>query len=323
MKRLIRNKKGILGLDNLTDIIGSAMQVITNIIPAPLLFIIFLFLIVAFASILSILFNFFGIYCNSAGLPVTLNGNIVGSIGLAGQTPDPKTLGQEFLPMEEWGISAISSQVTYCSAQFPNGVIYFNESQRLLITTLVPNLQPSIDIYNLITNPPDQRLATNFSTPMWFYDGTFCTDCQKVTVCDNMHTCTRKCLGDVTQKSADKKNILQKLMCGNVGCEPPKDYTYKQSRNQYEANNNNAMTKTIGTRWDELLSSKGATLLYASSTNTKNPSAESSIGITCSELKPRLAVFGVDLFTFNLWILITLFTILGWAFVIILTAKHG
>jgi hypothetical protein len=54
--------------------------------------------------------------------------------------------------------------------------------------------------------------------------------------------------------------------------------------------------------------------MYPSSRNIRNPSGDNAIGITCSDLRPRMAIYGIDLFTYSTWLVLTLIVILLWAF---------
>ena len=284
--RIIKNKKGILGIS--LDSIGSWIQGITSILPPPVKFLLFLFLLVTLTYILSIVFSAFGIFCNSAEQPVKLNPNLFTSVSLIGEIPDPKELGKEQLNLEESGFTIISEQVTECSMEVQHGY-YIKEDGTLI----------------------------NFTAPRFFYDGTFCTDCEKVKVFDTVTGrvggFTKKwCLGNTYR--VEDKSLIKKNLCGSLSCEPPQHYFYRYPNNAYLCADNSCTTITLGQRWDELLSSKGATLMYPSARNVRNPSGDNALGITCSDLRPRMAIYGIDLFTYSTWLVLTLIVILLWAF---------
>lgn len=78
------NKKGQ------ADFIGNFISTI----PKPVLYIFFILLLSVIASLLSPLFNGFGIYCNSAGEPVRLeNSNLFSNFGLMSSLPDADEIG--------------------------------------------------------------------------------------------------------------------------------------------------------------------------------------------------------------------------------------
>ncbi len=280
MKKLIKNKKGLFGLEN----IGNTLVSVISIIPGWVKFLIFLFLIAILGYVVSVIFQSVGIYCNSADQPVQVSGVFTG-INLITQVPDPELLGREGLTTEEAGITIISEQVTYCSKQIQSGTIE-----------------------NLETNT-----ITNFTNPTWFYDGTFCTDCNKVSVCSITGDCTRYCEGNVIRKTSAQKNIFQKAICGNIGCEPPEHYYYDQSQNIYACEDETCEGITLGQKWDEVLAGKGAKLIYPTIEQQRNPSSEKFVGITCTELKPKLALFGLDILSLNIMIVLLIIIILVWA----------
>lgn len=286
MKKILKNKKGVIGfLSGATDSIVGIIQTLTNIIPKPVLFIIFIFLLVAVGSALSLLFNVFGIYCNSADLPVQLGAGITSGISLIGQVPDPTLLSSESINLEEGGYTILSDQVTECSTRVPSGTIIFKD-----------------------------KTTINFTTPTDFYDGQFCTECEEVEVYTELTGrvggFTKKwCYGDVTRD--EEKNLVQRALCGGTACEPPQHYYYDQSQNLYQCADLTCMGITQGQKWDELLKSKGATLMYNTIDET-NPSSERFVGITCNELSPRLAVYGIDIFNFSMWMMIMVIILLLW-----------
>lgn len=276
MKRLIKNKKGLVS--GLLDNIGNLIQGIVQIMPKPILLLIFLFLIVSLSYVLSIIFNSFGIYCNSANEPVKLNTNILTSISLIGQIPDPADINKADIDIEN------DPAVQLCSRKIGTGY-YLKED----------------------------NTQTNF-TNRWFYIGTYCTQCNKITLYDNGVNQGEWCEGDASRTPEENRGILQKALCGTTACEPPKDYYYSQSQNKYVCSNTNTCTgATIAQKWDELLASKEAGMLYPNvPTGTRNPSAEYAIGITCKELKPRLGIWGIDLFRFEYILIIIILGVLFW-----------
>jgi hypothetical protein len=280
--RILKDKKGSILGD-----IGNFIQGITNTMPKPVLFLIFLSIMFLVAWVLSIIFLAFGTYCNSANQPVQLNANWLTNLDLAGQIPDPKTIGLNALPMEEGGISVITEQVSYCSTQIDKGYYVTEEG-----------------------------IQTNFTTPKWFYDGTFCTDCERVKVYDMGNNrvggfVKTWCLGNVNRK--EDKGILQRTLCGGTACEPPPHYYYSSTPNLYICADTTCKDITLGQMWDEKLSQKGATLIYPAPSNTRNPSSNNFIGITCTNLHPKLGIYGIDVFNFSMWCIIVLITLLLWA----------
>jgi hypothetical protein len=272
------NKKGLLDLSALTN----GLQSIISIIPNWLKFVIFLFLLALFGYLISMIFQVFGIYCNSADEPVN-TGSIISGITLLGEVPDPKLLNKEALEMEEGGISVISEQITFCSRQLPSGTIYY-----------------------------ENDTASNFSTPTWFYEGRFCTDCETADVCGIASDCQKLCIGNVNRK--EDKSILQRTFCGGLACEPPLHYTYDYQRNIYVCNDESCAGQTIGKKWDELLASKGATIMYPHVDSQRKTGAKDMLSIKCEELRPRLAIYGFDILNFNVIIFCLVIFVLLWLY---------
>jgi hypothetical protein len=286
MRRIFKNKKGVLS--GILDSVGQLIQGILTIVPKPLLILIFLFLIVTVSYILSIIFNSFGIYCNSANEPVQLNTNILTSISLISQIPDPKQLGLEQLNMEESGITIISEQITECSTQVQEGYYILSNNQRI-----------------------------NFNTPTYFYDGTYCTECNAITLYDNVTgrvggVSKKWCVGKVARN--EDKSLLQKALCGNLACEPPQHYQYDPTPNAYTCSDQTCAGITLGQKWDELLASKNAQLMYQTQDNQRQTSADQLLGITCQDLKPRLAIWGIDLFRYEYIFVLLIIWILIWIY---------
>lgn len=260
---------------------------------------------------MSFAFNVFGVYCNSAEQPVILGGGfftkIANGVSLLGSIPDPKTLNENALSIEQTPLSGIPlSQVTKCTRTMPSGTIYFNETQRTLLLSLFTNVEVN---------------AVNFTTPTSFYDGTFCTTCQQVTICGASGDCQKMCIGDAFRTPNTDKTFLQKALCGNLGCEPPEHYFYSQTRNLYLCDDNSCTSRTLGQAYDQLLASKGATLFNQNVDGTINPSSDNIVGITCQDLKPRLAFFGIDVFEFKYWAIIMLIVLAFWGLTWILNAN--
>lgn len=276
MKKLIKNKKGILGLEN----IGHAISTTINLMPKWIRILLLLFIIGSVGFLLSFAFNVFGIYCNSGNQPVTLGGNVLAGISLLGQTPDFELLNRETLEINELFVGKLTADHTACTTGYDSGTIIYK-------------------------NKTEERFEqfTSFHVRA-------CMQCEVVNVCgDNGGECINVCKGDAFRDQT--KNILQKLTCGKVACEPPPHYYFDQSENVYACADETCGGITLGQSWDELLSEKNANLLYPEFKNSRNPSSNSFVGITCTELKPKLAIYGFDLFNFtNLLILLIIFALI-------------
>jgi hypothetical protein len=297
--RIIKNKKGILGIS--LDSIGSWIQGITSILPTPVKFLLFLFLLVTLTYILSIVFHAFGIFCNSAEQPVQINPNLFTSISLIGQIPDIKDIGKEQIDPYTIPVLSQVEQAQECSNLETSGsYILMDDDANLFLANLGMFRQ-------------GQRF--NITKPTWFYlaSNTHATICTNIRVEETSGLASHynACLGDVYRKTEAEKTWSQKVF---AGCEPPLHYYFESTTGKYLCSDNSCTGQTLGKTWDELLNTKGAKLMYSNTRNIRNPSGDNAIGITCSDLRPRMAIYGIDLFTYSTWLVITLIVILLWAF---------
>lgn len=292
MKRLIKNKKGAFGLDGILTALSNFFQSVMQTLPKPVLFILFLFLLVVAGWIFSVLFHVAGVYCNSADQPVKLNGFLSG-ISLIGETPDYKLIGLNAIDVES---IPLTPTVDTCSRQIPRNSLIIYEDGTEETTT----------------------------TSQWFYQGSICGDqCEKVTVRERddlgvtLNTFRGYCKGDVYRLAESDKTFFQKVSCTDslftsAICQPPNHYYYESTTNLYVCADETCETDTLGKAWDAKLASKGAKLLYPDATSELNPSSDNFVGATCEELKPHLSIYGINLFSFQIWVILTLIILVFW-----------
>lgn len=290
---LFKNKKGLA----IIDVIGNAIQTLTNILPKPILFLLFLFILVIGAWFLSLIFNVFGIYCNSANVPMQLHSNIINNFDLINDVPDPKNLNLNVITNPD----SVQKTVTFCSYYVENGTFKGSDGTTTLITQrYLYKDDGCIQCQNT------GRLTAQTAQPDLF----------GFIPLPNTEINTNACADLIISGKDEKdKSFLQKISCGEEGltgrCEPPKHYQYNSNKNFYECADNTCESKTIGTMWDEKLSKAGATSYYTTTTS-RNPSSDNFIGVTCVDLRPRLAIYGADLFNYKMWILLTVLLIVFW-----------
>jgi hypothetical protein len=294
---LLKNKKGLLG--DIWSSIGNFFQGITHILPKPILFAIFLFIILLIGVLLTFIFNFVGIYCTSAEVPVSIGFNPLATASLIGDIPDEATAGTNDIAMDKI-LFVSSSKGTSCSVKLNGGTI----------------------------NLPNGN-KTNITSPRWFYTGIKCSECLIVKIDNptgqswlqaNIDPETGICYGNaykIIQKSA-----WEKLNCNeNAGgsyCQPPIGYYYDYQTNTYKCDDNTCKLQTIGQKWDNKLKDKGANPLYPEDLyGTSNTLRyDKMISIQCFDMRPRLALFGkLNIFDYKIWIFITIIAIMIWALI--------
>ena len=274
--RLFSNKKGSI-LDN----IGGFISGVVSVVPPQVKFLLFLLIMVFFSYILTILFNGFGVFCNSAGEPVKLNANFLSGISLMSEVPSASEVGSQ----------DIEANVKQCREYIEAGE-------------------------GNITIPVFNRTEA-ITTSKWYYTGSYCSDCVQAIIKREGKSDLEVCYSPATYKTKDEKTWWQNVVCNSESyvwgrCEPPEHYYFNEQTGLFSCEDGSCDRITVGQLWDEKLRSKGAELIYPESIG-RDKTSNGFIGLTCTDIDPRLAIFGIDLFTFNMWLFITLIVILIWA----------
>lgn len=290
MKKLMNNKKG--AILNLFSGAGDLIKSFFDILPKPIKFLLFLFLLLILGVLIGWLLNGFGVFCDSADNPVKIS-NILISLDLVNEIPSAELIDREVIEAEDEIFTGLSAGVTYCSYQVNSGIILFDDGTR-----------------------------EEFVEPRWFYNGRFCSDCEtgvvyeaiesKVANVTNFNRINggRRCVGDVFRK--EQSNGIKDFFCGGAtwkACEPPKDYFYSAQANLYLCENENCTGITLGDRWDDKLSKAGARLMYPEGELNKKD-AESMVQVSCTDYKPTITVYGIPVFDYRIWLIIMLITLL-------------
>ena len=290
MKRLLKNKKGIISLDS----IGNTIRSVIDIMPTWLKFLILLFLLATIGYVISYAFNVFGIYCNSANEPVKV-ANMFTGLSLIFEKPDSSLLGKTTIETKEvlW--------VEECSILAEQGGTFrFDQEGDQDLTGLNPNSQDG--------------LTYEIDNTMYLYLSPACTNCRtgwyKPNNSNNLPR--RTCFGNVEAIPDGKKTFGQQVSCVLNGCEPPKNYEFDTKTNNYRCIDESCKSKTQGDNWDALLKSKQAELLYPNTNNKRNTGADGFIGITCTDINPKLAIFGFDFLNYKIMLLGLVLAVLIW-----------
>lgn len=294
MKRLITNKRGqIPVVSDVANFIGSAFQWLTQSAPKPFRLVFFMLLLVVAASIFTFSIRMFGYHCNSQQTPYHTNPfNLIKNWELIQDVPDPATLTMQAIPTENIPVlGGISSEnVGKCARKF---------------TTATVNGQP-------VTNT-------------WYYDGGFCTNCQRVEITDAVGATYQFCPADVQRLSITNKTYFQRLLCGGTygGCEPPLGYYWRQTDNYYICNDPTicAQAATISDWWNKKLIDSGATPLYPAGF-TQGLTTDTIFSIQCTPaLQAQFTIWGIPIFDYRLWLFIMILILVIGLFKWVLTHK--
>ena len=286
MKSLLKNKRG--AISGIISSIGDIIRTAFDTVPKPVKFLLFLLLLLFIGLLIQSILSVTGIYCDSANNPVKLGGGFIKNIELADEVPNMAFLNLEAEEQAEYGISQFSDLITKCSKIIPYGLIQY----------------------------PDG--AEEAFTDKYFFDGTFCTDCESVTIIEQLANgdvfdTHNFCTGTVLRLDKEDKSVWQKMFCGGMfgGCEPPEHYFWSQELDVFLCSDETCEGITLGEKWDAKLQEAEATYLYPEGIIAKT-SYEKLVGITCTDIKPNLTVYGIPILDYKIWILLMLVAILVW-----------
>jgi hypothetical protein len=303
-KRLMNGKKGTI-LGDFAGVISDVFQTF----PKPLLFIIFFVILLLIGGVIQFSLQIFGVFCDSAKHPVNI-GFGTDNFGLISDVPDQNLLGISGKTIQNWNMKipvvpyvsitfpAAKSVITRCSHRYLNAEVCYSSTN--------------------CTNVSDQ----------WFFDGQLCANCTTATIYDYGATMggavldtSNKCIGNATRINDSEKSFWQKTFCSDnpnlfQSCDIPVNYYYDSTLNILRCNSgSNCLNLTIGQQWDQLLEDNGAVYLYPNQSSDNYGDYNNAVGIKCSDnLHPLITLFGIELFNYQLWILLFLCVILGYLY---------
>lgn len=287
---LWNNKRGIIGTDLISGIVAAIQRGISwffTTAPKPLLYLIFLIFLVAFSLLFSYALNFTGNYCDTNGNEYTTGAfRIADNIELLASMPKNSELGQQEIPVDE----TVALIIPKCIAFFNDPYTYEGGW--------------------FITN---RAYITNGSG--YYYDGGFCTDCEKDKIFDNTTgNSGTYCLGDVYRLEDNEKSWAQKSLCGTTlgGCEPPANYYYDHNTASYVCVDNSCEGQTIGDVWNKKLLSIGAKIQEPDDIPKRSYLKALAIQCDVGDVNPKFKFFGIELFNYKLWVVIMLLSLLIW-----------
>lgn len=297
-KNKLMNKKGIFsGL-------GEGIKSVIDIIPKPIKIALFLLMILLLGNVFNFAIRSFGIHCNSGGTPVKVT-DIIKNIELIGATPDYDNLNLYGAGIGDNGLTSLSS-----------GFGLFEEVKTLCSIKVT---DPIITHHG----ETDVQIIGDY----WFYDENPCQHCPD----DKTYTIwnpdpysnlklsiagTSYCYGNVYRTNISW--LAKTFMCSEgflsgYVCRVPEHYYFDYVQNLYICLDESCRNVTIGDRWNYLLENAGAKPLYPESINiTDEQGMTRALGITCSELRPRLTIFTIDIFNYIYWVMAIVIAVLVW-----------
>jgi len=295
--RLISDKKGALG--SVMGSIGSFFQGLLQMMPKWLLYLLLIGVIVIVGTILTFIFNVFGIYCTSSDIPVSIGFNPLSTAELIGQVPDVATVGTNSIKVENPGFPTFLYSKT-CSLFLNSGTIEFEDG------------------------------STQDFNNTWFYQDTVCVVCVHVKV----YNYTGKnilipitpeaglCYGNVWAGEEYVSPLWSTYDCsegagGNL-CRPPQDYFYDYTTNTYKCDETvtDCTKKTLGQTWDDILVQKGARPLYEDAYGEgREIKYDKFAQIRCRDARPRFTIYGIELFRAEYWAFLIIIVIGMWAII--------
>lgn len=161
---------------------------------------------------------------------------------------------------------------------------------------------------------------------VYYYDGGFCTNCTRVENSGDPYYLISgvvpyndndgMCRGDAYHIPDVQKTTLQRWMCENqfdesflaFGCEPPPGFRYSWTNNIYECIDFN-----ICGNMTEASLLKGSFIAKGFTRVIETSEAEPSlVGTTCVGSKPKFSVVGIDIFSWSIWLFLTLIGLIFW-----------
>ena len=287
-KSLLKNKRG--AISGIISSVGDIIRTAFDTVPRPVKFVLFLLLLLFIGLLIQSILSVTGIYCDSADNPVQLHGGFIKNLQLMDEVPNSIFLNLDAEEEGEYGISQFSDLITDCSRIIPWGTIQYSDGT--------------------------EEAFTN----KHFFDGGRCTDCENVIIFaqtangdfyDTYHYCT----GDVLRLDKEDKSVWQKMFCSGVlrGCEPPEHYFWSQELGIFLCADETCEGITLGDKWDAKLQEAGAVYLYPEG-ETEDISYNKFVGISCTDIKPNITIYGIRIFDYQMWIMLTLVGILIWVY---------
>ena len=129
------------------------------------------------------------------------------------------------------------------------------------------------------------------------------------------------CEADSFRIENEDKSFWKRITCGGVlGCEPPEHYYYDSAINLYVCADDTCTGITAGQIWNEKLMAEDGKYLYPEG-DKGGKSYTNFVGIGCKDIRPKITVFGIPIFDYQMWILGMLVFMLVWFYTRIKTDK--
>lgn len=294
--KLFSNKKG-----QLADILGGFQRVISwfiDVVPKPIKVLIFLLFILLLGSLFGFFLNSTGNWCDTAGNEYSTGVfSLFTNVDLLVNQPSNDELNTEEIdPNDE---NFFDSTIVKCSRYFD-----------------------TFDDYYLRYENGTKVLLQD--DQYFFHDTGRCTSCSekvKIWADGNSLLSEDYCLDDIIYpKSYDELSWLGKVTCGKFlgSCDIPEGYYYDRNLNLFICDDplcqsENGSVSTIGERWNLLLREKGAKLKAPSVYGDKDYRNALSIECDAGDVSPKFRLFGIEVFSYKIWVFLFVLGALLWA----------
>lgn len=277
-------------ISDIANFITGLIQSLVQSSPKAFRILIFLIILTLGAFILTFTVRMMGYHCNSEGIPYTISPlNVFGNWDLLTSVPDIESLQNSAysandLPADVTG----GSNIEKCSVQYNSGS-YTRQNE---------------------------QTTTTFDTPQYFYDGTYCTSCEKADVNHGQSLfggdlLDTYCIGDVQRMPITNMTWSQRnLYCGQSGyCQPPVGFYWRASDNKYVCNDLEICGGTgmsVAKYWNKKIIENGGTPLYPAGF-VQNADTSSTFSIQCTQdLKAQFTLWQIPIFDPTFWLVLTI-----------------
>jgi hypothetical protein len=276
-------------LSDIGNWLSGAIQWLTQSAPKPFKILFFLVLITLGALILTFTIRMLGYHCNSEAVPYHVSPlNLFGNWELLTNVPDVARLQENAYSANDLPPSITGgNNLKKCSVAYTNGNYTRTNGQ-----------------------------VIQFDTPMYFFDGQYCTACEKVNVNHGQallggDLIDTLCLGNVQYLPLINKTWTQKnIYCGDSGyCQPPIGYYWRASDNTYVCTDTTICgnaNMSVSKYWNRRIIEAGGTPLYPAGF-VQGFDTESVFSIQCtSDLKAQFTIWQIPIFDYKIWLVLTL-----------------
>ncbi len=289
---------GIPVIEEIIDGVKWLIDMFLYKLPKPLKFLMFLFMLIIFGSIISSFIHLTGVHCNSDREPMTISPlSFFSNVNFMFLDESDVYNPMAYVPETT---SIVSSCVwAVCNN---SGEYYWRSASECVNETIEYKLQSAGDTFGcVLCNKTDIYVSQSVGYKHLTY------------ICDD----------DAVKIPYNDMNWFQQTFCDTDNdCMPPPNFYFDSTTGLYTCGNLdkcgiNVTNETIIYEVDELLLERQADLLYK---DKENKDYKRLIEIRCDEsLRPDLTFYGINLFSYKIWLFLIVIYILV---MVLLTIKR-